>query len=255
MKKQDSNVFKFYTSLSDVYIVYDKEIVSQHSGMTDSKYLLVMGYLRKNMSSLGIIQLTINDLVVNCGYSISGGTRTNQNQFKEILKNMIKDGSICILDQIDINNININTMFKIKLSAEKCMFQSNNFVLIGLDEFETIINSDSSNNKSVLLLVYLNIKKNIYTSGFSSSESTSITLKLLSKNCDLSITTIKKAIEKLDELKLICTETVSIKSNDRLIKRNLFALNHDELIKGEKYFMDYYGVTKIYKSKETEKQK
>ena len=146
---------------SSIAIGFAKDEFCYHKGTSGLRYYLVISYLRKYMTTFGEVRMSIDDMVAECGYSISSRSSKVHVTFRNILQNLLENEYIAT--DVDLLSIKRNSYFKISLSENKNIFFSQKqYVLFTIKEFETIVNSSSRCNTSLLVGVYLSIKKNIF---------------------------------------------------------------------------------------------
>ena len=176
--------------------------------------------------------MSIDDMVAECGYSISSRSSKVHVTFRNILQNLLENKYIAT--DVDLLSIKRNSYFKISLSENKNIFFSQKqYVLFTIKEFETIVNSSSRCNTSLLVGVYLSIKKNIF---MDNDLTNSLQIAFPSKYniCKelgiSSLTSIENAINELANLELLFIRSnlyiVDYKDNTQYIAaRNIYALD------------------------------
>ena len=190
------------------------------------------------MQTFGEINLTLNSLLEECGYSTRSHNKSIYSDFREIIKTEIinKGYATC---STDIFTVNPTEMFSLQLSDKKNIFYTkDNFVQFSVDEYERIANSNGKINKSVLAGVYLFIKQYIidYPSDTISPPRISYPSKQqIKKGIGVaSTTTIENAISTLSEMGMIYVRSEMFVENTEvegefIPTRNVFALNEEEL--------------------------
>lgn len=195
-------------------------------------------YLRKHMQTFGEINLTLNSLLEECGYSTRSHNKSIYSDFREIIKTEIinKGYATC---NTDIFTVNPTEMFSLQLSDKKNIFYTkDNFVQFNIKEFETITSSTKKINKSVLAGVYLFIKQYImdFQDDIPLAKISYPSKQQIKKGIGISsATTIESAITALLSMKMIYVRTdMFIENSDEdgiyVPTRNVFALNGEELI-------------------------
>lgn len=153
-----------YYSLEEkesVNVGFAKSSFSQHKGINGLKYYLVIMYIRQHFDPFGRIVMSISDLMDECGYSTKSHNVSAYDSFRQIMKELIDTGYIVDIN-CDISTVNPNKFFKAQLSIQKNLFfidGTSPFVLLNAKEYETITQSKSTVNKSILIGVYLYIKQ------------------------------------------------------------------------------------------------
>ena len=105
-------------------------------------------YLRKHMQTFGEINLTLNSLLEECGYSTRSHNKSIYSDFREIIKTEIINKGYATCD-IDIFTVNPSEIFSLQLSNKKNIFYTkDNFVQFSVDEYERIATSNGKLNKS-----------------------------------------------------------------------------------------------------------
>ncbi len=217
---------------SSIAIGFAKDEFCHHKGIDGLRYYLIIPYLRKYMTTFGEIRLSIDDMVAECGYSINSRSSKVHMTFRQILQGLLDSGYI--LTNVDLLDIKRNSYFKINLPENKNIFFSQKqYVAFTIREFETIVNSDSRCNTSLLAGVYLSIKKNIF---INNDLTNSLQIAFPSKYniCKelgiSSMTSVESAIDELANLELLFIRSNlyinDYKNEDQYIAaRNIFALD------------------------------
>lgn len=230
----------FLTDLDkkDICVGFSKKDLKKHQGIMGLKYYLVVMYLRKHMEVFGEVNLTLNKLLDECGYSTKTHNKSSYLDFREILQYEIFDKGFAFCD-VDVLTVSPSTMFTIYLSGSKSLFYTkDNFVQLSIYEFEKISSCNESKiNKSVLIGTYLYIKQFI-------SQDSSLSVKILKMAYPSkqqikigigisSTTTVERAIAILESLKLIYVigEMYTEDSDENgffIPTRNAYALNEED---------------------------
>ena len=221
---------------SSIAIGFAKDEFCYHKGIDGLRYYLVIPYLRKYMTTFGEIRLSIDDMVAECGYSTNSRSSKVHTTFRQILQELSDSGYI--LTDVDLLDIKRNSYFKIKLPENKNIFFSQKqYVVFTIREFETIVNSGSRCNTSLLAGVYLSIKKNIF---MNNDLTNSLQIAFPSKYniCKelgmSSMTSVESAINELANLGLLFIRSnlyiADYKNADQFIAaRNIYALDKKHL--------------------------
>ena len=226
--------------------------------MNELRYFLVLAYLRKNVTSLGRINLTIDDMVSDCGYVPDSHPNKTNDSFKNLLQNLI-DGKYLACN-CDITKVNRNKMFTLELTSDKehnLFYSDTSFVLLSIAEFDKITKCKSKINKAVLLAVYLSIKQYITIDGTVPDSYSKVAYPSkygIQKRLGISSkTTVEKAIQKLVELHMLYEYVGGyyLDSQDLFEPTNNgYALSEKEINGAENALKQYYHVDKIYKYNE-----
>ena len=222
----------------NVSVGFSKKDIKNHKGISRLKYYLIVLYLRKHLETFGEVNLTLNKLLEECGYSTKSHNQSIYSDFREIIKTEIINKGFASCN-VDIFTVNPTELFTISLSEKKNLFYSkDNFVQINIGEYERITHYSGKTNKSVLLGVYLFIKQYILVD----SEMNKMLPKIsypskqqIKKGIGVSsIPTIENAISILTDMKLIYIRSDMFIENSEeegvyVPTRNVFALNQEEL--------------------------
>ena len=241
--KEENNIndiiFLTNEEKTNVTVGFSKKEFKNHKGISSLKYYLIIMYLRKHLETFGQVNLTLNRLLEECGYSTKSHNKSIYSDFREIIKTEIinKGYATC---NVDIFTVNPTEMFSLQLSDKKNIFYTkDNFVQFSVDEYERSTNSSGKINKSVLAGVYLFIKQYIidYPNDTISPPKISFPSKQqIKKGIGISsTTTIENAITTLLSMEMIYIRTDMFVENTEeegiyVPTRNVFALNREELI-------------------------
>lgn len=235
----DNNIFVSEKDKSGIYVCFSKKELGNHKGISGLKYYLVVMYLRKHLQTFGQVDLTLNKLLEECGYSTRSHNKSIYSDFREIIKTEIINKGFATCN-IDIFTINPNEMFTLNMSDKKSLFFSkDNFVQLTVSEYERICNSNIKNvNKSVLIGVYLFIKQYILADSDSNEHFAKISYpskSQIKKGVGIStINSVENAISILEDINMIYVKRDMFIENDEepgsyIPTRNVFALNKEEL--------------------------
>ena len=118
-------------------------------------------YMRKHLQTFGQIDLTLNRLLDECGYSTKSHNKSIYLDFRNIIQAEIIDKGYAVCDT-DIITVSPTMMFSLQLVSNKSLFFTDDtYVQLTVAEYEKIVASDCTINKSVLVGVYLFIKQYI----------------------------------------------------------------------------------------------
>ena len=140
----------------DIALAIPKTVIDKHKGHKGLRYFLVLAYLQRNKTLLDKVNLTIDNLVKECGYTPDNHPDKTNDDFKNILKEFIDTGQIYTDKNID--KIKSNQFFT--LDIDRDLFHCDkNFVLMNIEEFDKIINNKTKASKSIVWGVYIYIKQ------------------------------------------------------------------------------------------------
>lgn len=155
MRKIEENEKKKENS-NEGFIRFPKSILKDKPDK--SKKLLVTAYLKIFSSISGHINISINHLIKQIGYTPDRHKGRINSKIIDLLKDFEKYGYIYILDKLD--EISHNDCFTIQIEEQSELFNpQKDFVILTQDEFNKIVTSKSTCDKQDMLNVYLNIKK------------------------------------------------------------------------------------------------
>lgn len=238
-----------------------KDTIYKHKGAKNLKYFLVLAYLQKNLTLLGRVNLTIDNMITECGYVPERHVNKNNIVFKTIINELISKQYFS--SDVDVNTIRNNQMFTLTMSKTKNIFHADsNFVLLTIEEFDKIVQAKTTTSKSVVWATYIYIKQFIIMDnntesvfakiGYPSKYGMQKKLGVSSKS------TIEKAVKDLVDLKMLYEYTNMVYENedgDFAPTNNVYALEEKELKYAEQTLCGYYKVDKIYKRNEIDKDK
>lgn len=223
---------------SQIYVGFSKRELPHRCLKGDSKYYLILMYLRKHIQVFGDVHFTLYDLLEECGYSTKTHNDIVYTDLRRIIKDEILDKGYAISTD-DISTIKPKGLYKMKI-IDSSLFTSLNgsFVPITIEEFEKITSiPDVHINRATLFTVYIFIKEHIF---LELTESHVARISYPSKNkirdaLDVSSTsTIEKAIAILEQSKMIYVRRdvyIQDKNNENRFVRanNVYALNEEDL--------------------------
>lgn len=211
--------------------------------------------MQKNKTLLDKVNLTIDNLVAKCGYVPDQHPNKTNDNFKDILKELINNKQIHT--DINIDKIKSGQFFTIHI--DKSLFHCDkNFVLVNIEEFDKIINNKTKTSKSILWGVYIYIKQWIPLDEYQAKVAYPSKYGMQKKLGISSNTTVKKAIKDLVDLGMIYEYSERYYENsdgEFEPTNNVFALDENELIYAEQVLCSYYKVDKTYRRGEFDKDK
>ena len=132
----------------------------------DEKFFSLVTLLRCTCNSRGSLCTSIHRLVNSIGYT----PNRNKGKINDVVKNMLIDletqGYIFILDNLE--KTKVNDCLEIRLNGKHEFWNTENpFTQFYLEDYEKIINTKTSVDKSRLIRIYLFIKKHLNTASWS----------------------------------------------------------------------------------------
>ena len=232
-----------------------KIIIDKHKGHKGLRYFLVLAYLQKNKTLLDKVNLTIDNLVIECGYTPDNHPNKTNDDFKSILKQLIDSEQIHT--DVNIDKIRSNQFFT--LDIDRNLFHCDkNFVLVNIEEFDKIINNKTKASKSVVWGIYIYIKQWIPLDDIQAKVAYPSKYGMQKKLGISSNTTVKKAVQDLVDLGMLYEYSERYYENsdgEFEPTNNVFALEENELKYAEQTLCSYYKVDRTYKKGEFDKDK
>lgn len=241
----------------DVFLQISKLIETENKDY--GKELLLLSSLRKNCTILGEVNITIDYLSQDCGYSITNHAKPMNTFIRNRLKYYCNLGYIETTE--DVVTVPGNKLFTIKILNERDLFNnySTGYIQFTIEDFNRITKSNTVSKKDVLLLTYLAIKQNIYHTGdYYSLLSYSKKDVLLKRVGIKTEATLRKAISDLLDLRMIYKADQMYYKNVRGAYspcRNIYALRSEDLIHSKKILKEIYNTDDIYTLSEIDKNK
>lgn len=244
---------EFVHDPSKLKIAFDYDFISENKGRGNLKILLVVAYLRKYATRLGVVRMTIEDLIRECGYSRDRHRGGSDEQFKSILSLLIREGKITY--DGDLSALKYSDFIQIKVNEGKLFHAKDNFVLLTIKEFDAITSSNIP-SKEVALAVYLLIKKHIYIDDNENSTYAKVAYPSkygIAKRIGVnSKSTVEVAIERLVSIGMLYEHVGGFYKKENGLfypTNNVYALTYDDLkaCDCDKVLADYYHVEKIYR--------
>lgn len=199
--------------------------------------------------------MTIDNLVMECGYVPDQHPNKTNDDFKNILKQLIDSEQIHT--DINIDKIRSNQFFT--LDIDRNLFHCDkNFVLVSIEEFDKIINNKTKASKSIVWGVYIYIKQFIPLDDTQAKVAYPSKYGMQKKLGISSNATVKKAVQDLVDLGMIYEYSERYYENsdgEFEPTNNVFALEENELKYAEQILCSYYKVDKTYKKGEFDKDK
>ena len=199
-----------------------------------AKQLLIYGYLYMNRTMRDEVKLSLEELIIGCGYTPHKGKDRTNDQFRQELSDMYRNnysGCFDLYTESDISTINTNERFVLNLS--NILYDYDSFTKILFNDFDKIIHSDYK-----ILLIYLYIKSYIFErkkdrdgteleSIQNKQEGYALSYEQISKGTNIAKSSVIKIIIALQDLQLIeCYTTGGYKDQDGKIRNapNIYVL-------------------------------
>lgn len=205
------------------------------------------------MTVLGKVNLSIDHLISESGYIPNYHSNKNNVFFKTMLKSLISDG--LLNTSYDLDKVKNNQLFTLEIPSVEKLFKREDYCsCLSICEFDKIIYGKTNTSKSVVISVYVYLKKFILKKnteykrvGMPSKYGVQKKLGISSK------TTIDSAIEDLKSLNMIYEQVGGFYiDKDGLFTptNNVYSLEKKELVHAEQILCEYYNTEKIYKKNE-----
>ena len=201
MKK---NIYFGCPEKGEIYANFSKKDIVNHKGQSGLKYYLIVMYLRKHLETFREVSFTLDKLLEECGYSTNTHSKVIYDDFRTIIQEYIIGPGFAESNE-NILSARPSKMVTLTFSQENDIFSTvDNHVQITVEEYEKIVNSNIENiNKSILFGVYLYIKQFIYLNKYTIQISYPSEKQIKDGVGVSSLTTVKKAIKILEQLKMI----------------------------------------------------
>lgn len=244
-----NSIKMFCVDPADIFIGINKNDFKNNTFSDDGKYYLTLCYLRKHCLFNGIVKFTINDMMIECGYSTHTRNQANIDGFKEMLKILEQNNFISL--NTDIQSSSKNTLITAIINKNNNPFIAESpFITINISEFDKLTKTNTLSNKSLLISVFMAIKCYIFSTeqssicqvGFPSIRNIRTAAHVSSD------TTVNKAIKDLISLKLIYTKSdmyISDKNkNTYYPARNIYTLDKSYIENGvaQAELIHYYNM-------------
>lgn len=202
------------------------------------KQLLIYGYLFMNRTMRDEVKLSLEELIIGCGYSPHKGKNNINDQFRQELYTMYEDnrsGHFHLSTQVDILTIGIIERFTIDLSD--IILDYDKFTKVEFNDYDKIVLSKYQ-HKDKMLLVYLYIKSHIFERRKDSNgnetesiedvqEGYALSYEQIAKDTGISKSTVIKIIKLLEDLEMLhCYTTGGYKDDGGKIRNapNVYVL-------------------------------
>ena len=169
----------------------------------DSKLILVLDYLYWNINRKDIIKFTIEDLVLENGFTPNSHKNKINDQFKKILYQLDQQNVIEFINTKNISSIKNGQLAICKLLIDL----SNSYVELEEKEKQTILSySDTKIDNTKLLMYYTYLKSRMYKrkdANYSRSQTCNPSYDLIMKDLFITEASITQYNDMLVELNLI----------------------------------------------------
>lgn len=204
--------------------------------LMDYNLLIVLTYLNTQKNIIDNINFSIGELINFCGLKPKTGVGNTNYKIREIVKYLIDNEIIYLINNVDIDTIDIDILIKAKVTKE-----DNNFTKISLDVIEKILNSGYRfRNKILTYWCYLHSR--VYKkkdAGDNKAQVTWVSLDKISLDTGLSKETIMSYNDTLVKLGLLKYINLGTKKKGKLKEKcsNIY-ITIDGSISNE--FVDIY---------------
>lgn len=247
-KKFDKNKYIIICQDDCSYINLKNDLISNID--IDIKYFLLLAYLKLYSSYDGLVNTSINDIVLHCGYSPNGRKDKINSDFINLLKQLQDEEHIEIkqlqlhkgyVDK-DIFDLKPNEIFTIEFNPNDEEFNPvSKYCTLYKPIFEKICFTDTITDKATLLRIYLSILKRIDRT-LGHDNTTFPSLNKLQKECTASSTkTINQGVKELEELKVIYIHRSGKFKNAKdkwQFANNIYGVTPDTIIGNEEQIED-----------------
>ncbi len=243
-----NTLYSSFYNTKKATVTIDRKKLSEHMGVKGLKYFLVIGYLRKHLQSIGNVKLSLNELILGCGGSLTYRAVSKYKDYRNIIKELSENKLVNI--QADIDKVKPSTYFDI-ICTKELFEKKNNFVVFNVYEFDKIIGfADGSISKAALVGVYLYVKQFITLKPDLSYGNYFVFPSLSDMSADLgiSVKTCRYALKELVDIGLLfCLENFYIeeksKKNYYVPTRCTYALDKKYLVPQnvKNAMADFYG--------------
>lgn len=259
-KDKDDNLF-FINDKNKIIASFAKSDFEKQNSKNELNMYLLRSYLRFHCTVAGQIGTTLNAITIGCGSPTKGNSKESNEKFRDALM-WLQENKFISCNK-DISQIKNSEYFEIQILNKNLFYCCDtSFVSITMQEFETIINSQTVTKKNVLLAVYLCIKKNIYINTGMSLPSLAIPSHEMIKKVigASSVTTVRTAISNLEDLGLIYGNEIKYfykdeKRNVYIPTRNVYALTRSDLKYTKEVLKDFYQVNNLYLTSDIDTEK
>ena len=260
MKENTKNKFGYpFYDESDVKIAYSINLIDMQNPNNNVFVLLLMEYLKSHGDPFGRVKLSLNEIVLECGYFTKSKSKTYHKNFRDVIEKFIDEELLIVDDSFDISNIKNTDFFTVQLNKENDIFYCDEkFVTITVEEFQKIIETKRTIKPGVLLNLLLIFKKYAFigsSDGLIYPSKATITKELGM----LSPTTTEKAINALIDIGLVYKDKpyyVAHKSNNGTYVqlRNIYSLS-PENFKYTKHKLEQINGESVYTVDEIDLEK
>lgn len=230
-------------SVTEYFVKYDNSYLEQYNDL----FLLMYTYLYRHKSIEGYVNLTIKDFLLYHNYTPNRNKGRINSKIYDILNLMIKRGLIQYIGCYSngglpsLEKVDCNVMFTVQIiNYDENWNPENRFTKILYSEIDKIRrNNIKFMGKALFLYVY--IKKYI-TSNIKDEYATRVSFpseETLSRKSDCGISTIKKYIQSLCDIKILYMKNYG--SYRRMFKGKEIVVNSNNVYALEEKYLDSYG--------------
>lgn len=222
------------------------------NGINNNKIIAVLSYINSKENRRGYSEFTLEELITYCGLKPRKGKKGSNEQFKELLLELVKYDII-----IDINDTVVNSSPKSIIMAKFNIEVEDKFFKIDSRNVDKIMSVGNCDNITVLNLYSyilarldrrdrdLPLEENgLYIGGH--AEAFYQDEEKIASDLNISVTTLEKAIKILKELKLIYVDNIGlVKKKDKIhMANNVYVVKESELeqaLEESKYYYKKEG--------------
>lgn len=230
-------------SSTEFFTKYDNSYLEQY----DDLFLLMYTYLQRHRSIEGYVNLTVKDFLLYHNYTPNRTKGRINSKIYDTLNLMIKRGFIQYIGcysnggLVSIDDVDCNMMFTVQIiNYEENWNPENRFTKILYSEIDKIRQSNIKFMGKALFL-YAYIKKYI-TSDIKEEYATKVSFpseNTLSKKSNCGISTVKKYIQSLCNIKMLYMKNYG--SYLRMFKGKEVVVNSNNVYALEEKYLDSYG--------------
>lgn len=261
MKSNKNNNKYFISDKTQIIVSFAKNEFERCNSKEELNRYLLRSYIRFYCTVSGKVCTTLNAITLGCGSPIKSNSKESNDKFREGLL-WLQDNKFIYCDK-DISKIKNSEYFEIQILNQDIFYcRDASFVSLTMQEFEDIVNSNTTTKKNILLATYLCLKKNIYNNIDMSLPSLAIPSHEAIKRVIgvSSVTTVGTAISNLKELKLIYSDDTTYYYKDPKLDvykpaRSVYALHKNDLKYTKDILKDFYQVDNIYTISEIDADK
>lgn len=151
-------MFNYVQLPNSLFIPTKENKESIIKALKDDRVILVLIYLSNNINRKDVVNFTLEDMIISCGYKPSTKANESNQQFKSLLADLLKLNMFKPID-LNIDDIKPKSMYKLILSVD----YESGFIQLFDKEKDVILNSKVKeiDNKK-LLTYYCYLKARMY---------------------------------------------------------------------------------------------